>query len=67
MVPVWKEVVAEQLFVDGLARSRDRLALEMILHGRFPSQGWRIVECFWKDGEIVRYSCFPLAPHVPAR
>lgn len=62
MVPVFKEVDGKQLFLDGLVKERDKLALTMILHGQFPSKGWRIAECIWRDGEIIRYSCFPMAP-----
>jgi hypothetical protein len=62
MGPVFKEVDGEKLFLDGLARERGKLALTMILHGQFPSAGWRVAECIWRDGSMLRYSCFPMAP-----
>ena len=62
MVPVFKEVDGKQLFLDGLKLERDKLALTMILHGQFPSKGWRIAECIWRDQSVIRYSCFPMAP-----
>ncbi len=57
-----REVDKTQLFLDGMTFARDRLALTMILHGKFPSQGWRIAEGVWRDGDVLRYACFPLAP-----
>lgn len=61
-VPVFKEVDRAQLFIDGAQRERDKLALTMILHGQFPSKGWSVTECIWRDGLVLRYACFPLAP-----
>lgn len=62
MTALLREVDRAALFAEGLARERDRLALQMILEGRFFSNGWRIAECLYLDGNTVRYACFPLAP-----
>ena len=38
------------------------LMLDMILHGLFPSRGWKIGETIYRDGDTVRYACFPVEP-----
>ena len=38
------------------------LILDMILHGLFPSRGWKIGETIYRDGDTVRYACFPIEP-----
>jgi hypothetical protein len=47
---------------EGLARDVDRLALDMILRGMFPSQGWRIGYTMELDGRQMKYTCFPVPP-----
>lgn len=42
--------------------SAHKLMLRMILHGLFPSRGWKVGETIYRDGDTVRYACFPVEP-----
>jgi hypothetical protein len=48
--------------VANMARDMDKLALDMILRGHFPSAGWRIGYDWEQDGMILRYTLREIPP-----
>ena len=56
--------LTEQFAADAVA-AHERLALDMILRGQFPSMGWKIGYRVEYDGLVMRHVCFPIPPRLP--
>jgi hypothetical protein len=51
-------------FAEQVAGAHDRMALDMILHGMFPSQGWCIGYTMELDERQMKHTCFPVPPRT---
>lgn len=44
-------------FLEEAAAVKERLALQMLLDGKYPQDGWSIAESIYTEGMKIKYEC----------